>query len=261
MFEITKKINNFILQTDELISRGIISVGDKNAIFDFDGTLIVGDIEESFYCYLLSIGYRLPFSWQEYNDLLEKHQFEKAYIEIKKSFAGLKITEIRMRMEELLNLSKDKIVFEQNGKKYSFQKPKANSIMKKVVQLLMKNGFNIYVISASQEIIVKYAANRWFAIPEINSAGMRNGIEFINDDNYLTEEIVGITTIKEGKVELLRNILKINEPLLTAGDSVSDIEMMNTTSIYGIKILVGKNSFREVILSQLKNKDNLIIID
>lgn len=222
----------------ELIINSNLGNVEKNAVFDFDGTLIKGDIEEAFLCYLLSKNYNLEYSWDEYNHLLELGEYKKAYIDMKQSFSKLSIPQLKIEINNFLNENIDLIKFKQNDKDYNYKYPIVNYSLYQIVKFLEENNFGIFVISASLEMLVQEAGFAWFGINKENIAGMR--LKPI-DDNTLSNEIIDIVTIGAGKVEALKQYFNIERPFLVAGDSISDLELLNSVQDNGIKIIVGKN--------------------
>jgi len=228
----------------QLIINSNLSDDEKTAVFDFDGTLIKGDIEEAFFCYLLAKEYHLEYSWEEYNHLLEIGEYKNAYLDMKKSFSNITISNLKIEINSFLSEELDFIIFEQNKKLYKYKYPSVNENLYQIVQFLKEKNFRTFVISASLELLVQEAAYAWFGIDKKNVAGMR-----LNKliDEYYTDETIDIITIGEGKVIALRQYFDIETPFLVAGDSISDLELLNKVTDNGIKIIVGNDE-------KLKNK-------
>jgi len=236
----------------ELINDSNLIDEEKTAVFDFDGTLIVGDIEEAFFCYLLSKNYNLEYSWEEYNHLLEIGEYKKAYLDMKKSFSKISIPQLKIEIDNFLHEKIELIEFKQNGIAFVYKFPKVNENLFQIVHFLMQNNFRIMVISASLELLVQEAAYNLFGIDKENVAGMR--LRPI-DDNTFSKEIIDIVTIGEGKVEALKSYFNIESPFVVAGDSISDLELLNSVTENGIKFIVGNN---QKLIDYIHDKNNCI---
>jgi len=238
----------------ELIINSNLSDDEKTAVFDFDGTLIKGDIEDAFFFYLLSKNYNLEYSWDEYNHLLEIGEYQKAYLDMKKSFSALSISNLKIEINNFLNEEIDFIIFEQNKNGFKYKYPKVNENLYQIVQFLKESNFKIYVISASLEMLVQEAGFAWFGINKENVAGMR--LKQI-DDNTFSNEIIDIITIGAGKVDALNIYFQLECPFLAAGDSISDLELLNSVQYNGIKIIVGNN---EILKDKFINDKTALFI-
>ncbi len=238
----------------EFIDNSNLIEVEKVAVFDFDGTLIIGDIEEAFFCYLLSENYSLDYSWDDYNSLLDRGEYQKAYLDLKKSFVKISIPLFNLEINNFLNEELDIIKFRQNGKSYIYKYPRINNKLIEIVKLLKEVNFRIFVISASHEMLVQEAAFSWFGINKKNVAGMR--LKQINDNTFLNE-ITDIVTIGKGKVEALKQYFNIETPFIVGGDSISDLDLLNKVPDFGLKIIVGNNSN---LLDNITNSENIIQI-
>lgn len=255
------KINNIIQQINsinDLEKSGIINSHEKIAVFDFDETLIEGDIEEAVFCALLSFGKKLNFSWKYYNNLLNSNKFEFAYSEFKKAFDGLSIQEIENCVISIIESNEDTIIFEQDNENFEFPMPKVNDIMKSAITILNDNGYKVYVISASTEIIVSKAAEVLFGIPSANVRGMRIKTDIFGNKEFLTSEIIGIRTSYEGKADVLFELTGSNEILIAAGDSLSDLNLLQKVRGTGFIILRNKKHLDQ-LLNHLSSR-NIVVI-
>lgn len=237
----------------ELIINSNLRDDEKTAVFDFDGTLIKGDIEEAFFCYLLSKNYNLEYSWDEYNHLLELGEYKKAYLDMKQSFSRISIPQLKIEINNFLNENIDFIKFKQNDKDYNYKYPIVNDTLYQIVKFLEENNFRIFVISASLEMLVQEAGFARFGINKESVAGMR--LKPI-DDKTFSKEITDIVTIGAGKVDALKTYFNIERPFLVAGDSISDLELLNSVQDNGIKIIVGKN---QKLLEKMEKGKILIV--
>lgn len=218
---------------------------DKIAVFDLDNTLLEGDIGDAVFAQLkinekkqpLTIDNQLiPFTWAEYQELMRTKGKKEAYQRVVISQAGIplkrfvEITRQVMALETpFLELGDVKVPL-----------PSPNSLMKTLLVFLKRLGYKIYVISASNHYSVQYVAEEFFGIPAENVFGMKP-ILWEDRENVLIlgNKIDGPITVGEGKAEAYRQFIGTVPPLLTAGDSTTDFQVLNLVDPHGLCIWVG----------------------
>jgi phosphoserine phosphatase len=89
-----------------------------------------------------------------------------------------------------------------------------------LISLLTKNGFEIWIVTAGPEYVVKGAAEHFSITPD-QVLGMRTKIV----DNKLTVEIDPPPTYRQGKVDAIKKHIG-RVPVLALGDSWTDAEML-----------------------------------
>lgn len=246
-------------QLNKLFDSGQLAQRDKIAVFDFDETMIEGDIEEATYCYLASHNIEINYSWANYQSLLKKHEFETAYSSFKKAFAGISVKKLHLAVDEVCKLNMEYIDFYQDNISYQFPVPRPNQIMQEFISFLQENNFHIIIISASTEIIVRRAGKIWFNLEASQIVAMKQKIIRDNGELLLTGIIEGIETSYSGKVRALKEYLGIDEPIIAAGDSMSDLALLNKVRNGGIQILRNKK-YLNILLEKINDKGNIIII-
>lgn len=245
-------------------------IEDRIAVFDFDNTLIHGDIGEAIFAKLLKENRIDSFTWTDYINLISSGKVTDAYKKIISSYQGMKKEDVLYYSEELISLFENDIdyfSFVENGKFYSVPKPAINKIFADIILKLQSLEFQIYIISASSEISVKYLGNRFFDIPEENIFGMKNKIS--DDGTTLSSEILEPAPCFDGKKELYTDLISEKRPLITAGDSENDFAFMSLTHNEGFKIFTKKiedenNDFQRKLghlKQRLNGNDNLISIE
>jgi phosphoserine phosphatase len=180
----------------------------------------------------------IPFTWREYQEILKTKGKVEAYSKVIKCMAGLPLDtllETSMRVMQ----SKRKYL-ELEGERIPVPSPYPP--MQNLLVRLKVLGYNIYIISATNQYTVRYVAKEYFGIPESNVFGMVPTV--INDPQYgkiIADKIEGPVTVEEGKVEVYKKNIGSILPIISGGDSATDIMMLNLTDSNGLIIWVGKD--------------------
>ena len=204
----------------------------KIALFDLDNTLIIGDIGEAVFAHLLADGAPLKCTWEEYQSFL-RCDVSAAYRLVVESMAGLTIREVE---EATMKLLKKPASFIRAGNAH-VPVPKPHPGMKKLVSLLRILRYNIYVISASNQISARMTAEEFFGI----SPACSFGIETKTVSGFLSATLVKPFPIAAGKADVYHKYISTLPPLLTATDSLIDAPMLGLTDPIGLSLWVGKN--------------------
>jgi phosphoserine phosphatase len=235
---------------------------DKIAVFDLDNTLLEGDIGEAVFSQLkinekkepLTIDNKsIPFTWEDYQELLRTKGKREAYKQVVISLAGIPLDRFVESTRQVMAL---KIPFLELGD-VKVPVPSPNSLMKALLIYLKNLAYKIYVISASNHYSVKYVAEEFFGIPGANVFGMKPSL-FEDRDNglILGSEIDGPITVGEGKAEAYRQLIGTIPPLIAAGDSTTDFQMLNLIDPQGLCIWVGADDKQyESIKQKLDHPD------
>jgi len=186
------------------------------AVFDFDNTCITNDIEEATLDYMATNNLfkdkkLLGSAFKKYYKLLDSGKVKEAYEFCAKILSGFSVDEVAPLVEKVLKFKKDL------------------KLRKQVIELinfLKNNGVDVWVVSASAEVLVKIAL-KYFGI-EANVIGVRNIIV----DGKITSELEKPLSVFEGKVECIKKFIdKEACPLLGVGDSINDLAMLEYCNI------------------------------
>ena len=222
----------------------------KIALFDLDNTLLVGDCGDALFAQLkideqennkpLTIDNRMiPFSWWEYQEVLKTQGKVAAYSQVIQCMAGLPLETLLETSRRVMNSPLEYLEIE--GVKIPVPYPHPR--MQALLVYLKSLGYEIYIISATNQYTVRYVAKEYFGVPETNTFGMVPSVQ--NDPQYgkiIGDEIEGPVTVVEGKVEVYKNNIGSVPPLISGGDSTTDIMMLNLTDPNGLIIWVGEDS-------------------
>lgn len=221
----------------------------KIALFDLDNTLLVGDCGEAVFAQLkideqdknkpLTIHKKMiPFTWAGYRETLKTKGKVAAYSKIITCMSGLPLETLLGTSQRVMQ--SDRKYLELEGVKIPVPYPYPP--MQALLVRLRSLGYEIYIISASNQYTVRYVAKEYFGIPGSNVFGMLPKV--VNDPQYgeiIGDDIDGPATVVEGKVEAYKKNIGSIPPIISGGDSTTDIMMLNLTDPNGLIIWVGED--------------------
>ncbi len=247
-----KQIPNALLQRIEQVenwfnTRSKQEFDRKIALFDLDNTLLVGDCGEALFAQLkideqvknkpLTVQEKMiPFTWTGYQETLKTKGKVEAYSKIITCMAGLPLETLLETNQRVMQ--SDRKYLELEGVKIPVPYPYPP--MQTLLVRLRTLGYEIYIISASNQYTVRYVAKEYFDIPAANVFGMLPTV--VNDPQYgeiIGADIDGPATVVEGKVEVYKKNIGSIPPIISGGDSTTDIMMLNLTDPNGLIIWVG----------------------
>lgn len=234
-------------------------VKDGYAVFDFDNTLIGFDVNEAVLGQLLLdqkiSREKLPQHLQlikfidteineclisYYERLCEKDP-QTAYTWIIKIFSTLTVKDIEQATIYCFNWKQPYKYYSVAKKKYSYiYKPQPYPAMQELIKYCHQNKVQTFIVSASNIWSVRWAANKYFSIPEKNviaiSPYIKNkdkvisSLDITNDkslDYQITDKLSFPATTFNGKTKAITKFISKNKkPLLVCGDSSNDYAMM-----------------------------------
>lgn len=103
--------------------------------------------------------------------------------------------------------------------------------MRILLSNLQEYGFEIWIISASPEVLYQGFVSKALGIPKDRILGVRSVIR----NDTITDQIVHPVPQDEGKDDVIKTFIK-EKPLFAAGNSRGDMEMMNTS--VGLKLII-----------------------
>lgn len=221
-----------ILALEERVARASPSPLERVAVFDLDGTLLLGDIGDAVFAYLSLQGQALALSWKEYQHLLRTHR-SKAYRSVVEAMAGLKIESVVRATAAVMELREDYLVMGADRVK----RPRPRPLLSQFVSLLHQYHYQVFVISASNHISVQQVALEWFNIPSSRAFGIQARIS----EGRLTSELVSPVPVGPGKAEVFKLVSGSALPLITGTDSALDIPLLRLTHPGGFSLWVGEN--------------------
>lgn len=225
---------------------------DKIAVFDLDNTLLEGDVGEAVFFQLkidektapLTVDRKpIPFTWEDYQGLLAEDDKMAAYTRTVTAMAGIPTETVTDTTRRIVQ-SNDRFLESGN---FRVPVPSPNPVMQALVDYLKSLAYEIYIISASNHFSVRYVARVHFGIRESRVFGMKSRVTDIKDPvsgkkiTVLENQLIEPVTVGEGKADTYRNFAGSVPPLITAGDSNTDIQVFNLTDSAGLIIWVGKD--------------------
>lgn len=252
-------INDFLIQKLDKLEKVSSDFSiPKNAFFDLDNTLLVGDIGELIILAMLKEKLNLEMNWSEYQNMLLIHGEPYSYKEILRAKKGNTVEQLK---ELTKNILKDNDPYQFIEADFSIlkDKPKPNKKLKQLINELIDRNYNLYVITAGSHFVAESVIELWF--PEISNSnvfGVKNRIE----NGLLTNELEIPYPINEGKGEIVKQILNGNKALITVGDSPNDLFMFKETHDYGLKLIVDHKANKTFkVLKNIENLNNIHFIN
>ncbi|MCK4762676.1 MAG: haloacid dehalogenase-like hydrolase [Candidatus Aminicenantes bacterium] len=233
--------------------------GKKIAVFDLDNTLLIGDIGDAVFAQLLLDKAPIAFSWQEYQGLLDRKKKREAYEKVITTMAGLPLDTLIETTEKVMHCGLDSLKLPET----EVPVPVPHPVMQALLKLLKAANYEIYVISATNRYSVRFVAREFFDLPESHVFGIKPVVKEIEDEKkgkviVLGSELEPPVTVAEGKTEIYKKYAGTTPPLLTAGDSETDIPMLNLAAARGLIIWVGTDTARyEAIKPKIEHPENL----
>jgi hypothetical protein len=226
---------------------------ERIAAFDLDNTLLIGDIGEAVFAQLkkdeektfLTIQKKpISLSWSRYCALIGKNRRKRAYARLVTSMAGLPLRILMETTRKIIQSPSQGIPI--NGDRVPI--PAVNPTMFTLIQYLKKNSFRIFIISASNHFSVRMIGREIFDLPESSAFGIEPSLEWAvtgpdrQKEPVLTARLIKPIPFGRGKAHLYQKCMANTPPLLTAGDSPSDLFLLNLTHPDGLIIWMGANS-------------------
>lgn len=233
---------------------------DKIAVFDLDNTLLIGDIGDAVFAQLLLDDAPISFSWREYQDLISAKKKREAYERVVTTMAGIPVDTLIDTTRRVMSAGAPSL--ELPGAEIPVPVP--HPVMQELLICLKSLEYHIYVISATNQYSVRFVAGKYFDLPESHVFGIKQTVQEKQDPEkgdymILGDTLVPPVTVSGGKAELYREHISSTPPLITAGDSETDIPMLNLAGSPGLIIWVGRDEKRyESIKRKIEYPDNLI---
>lgn len=181
------------------------------AAFDADGTLWDIDLGESFFHHQIDNKLvELPRNpWEHYEDLKAADPV-KAYLWLAQICQNKELKTIHEWAKDALKAVSPVPVF---------------SEQKKLIELFLSKGVQVYVITASV---------KWAVEPGAALLGLRYedvlGVETIQVNGVITDQQKGIVTYKQGKVDALLARTGGKKPFFASGNTMGDFQLLQAAT-------------------------------
>lgn len=139
---------------------------------------------------------------------------------------------VQNRVRFLSGLSADDIQKIGNDMFHEKYQNKMYPEMKALIRNLENYGFEVWILSASPELLYQRFCAEQLGLPEDRILGVKSRV---GENNIVTDELVYPVSQDEGKADVVRTFIKA-DPLFVGGNSRGDLEMMNTS--VGLKIMI-----------------------
>jgi hypothetical protein len=239
------------MDIESLLACHKIRVSQRIAVFDLDDTLIDGDIGDAVFARLkldetdrlLTLQQEpLALDWGEYRTLIKTGKKQEAYRRVVTCMAGMPLSTLVECTRSLIRTSPGHIKIEGETLPIPAVKPE----MAELLKLLRKLKYRIMVISASNHFSVRIAAGELLKLPRSRAFGIRPKISFLRPDRADRRMAVLTGTLHEpvpwacGKADLYTRLTGGIPPLISGGDSESDLFLLNLTHPLGLAIWAGR---------------------
>lgn len=179
------------------------------AAFDADGTLWDIDLGENFFQYQIDHKQAtLPTDpWNHYFEMKKVNDDPRnAYLWLAQINAGKKLSEIQTWAQKAFDDIQPKPIF---------------SEQKRLIEFLLKNSVQVYIVTASI---------KWAVEPGARALGLTSenviGVETEVVDGLITNKPVYPITYRQGKVEALLKKTSQTKPFLCSGNTIGDYELL-----------------------------------
>lgn len=199
----------------------------KVAVFDCDGTLF-GQVP-----YYLADEALYDFAQKNYAGKTDKKSKEKMKI-VDQLLHGnnVGVDFVQNRVKFLSGLTSEEIQEIGNDMFHEKYQNKMYPEMKQLLANLKDYDFEIWIVSASPELLYQRFCAEQLGIPEDRILGVKS---LVTADGIVTDQLVYPVSQDNGKAEVVNTFIKA-KPLFTGGNSRGDMEMMNTS--VGLKMIV-----------------------
>lgn len=257
MIDFQNKILTQLDYLDNLHNKNNSNI-QKIASFDLDKTLIDGDFADTVYTYMISKGYKFKMDYQTFLKEITINPRD-LFLDFPTFFNDMKRNEVIKHIKEVIKL--DDFTFEENDTTFEAKVPKPKEEFLWLIEELKIRDYTISVISASPEDIVKEVSKTYYNLEGEEVYGIKSKFKITNNHEVYTDEIHLPTSVIEGKA-IVYNSLFEHKPLITAGDSINDLYLLNLTQNEGITILCNKTHDKiEYIKSHLKTNTQIVTIN
>ena len=221
------------------------------AVFDFDNSCIVNDIQEATLAHLCKNSLlknahlaQAPFADKEaynrevflaYHKLLEEGKIKEAYIYAVRAMGGFAREEISKLVSDVIRSEGE---LSETQKLFGIDVAKGLSVrpeVKMLMESLISAGCSVYVATASSEEVVRSALKIW-NFPEVVCLGVRN----TENGGVFADTIEEPAPIVEGKVDCIKKFISTDKkPVLAVGDSMNDLPMLEYAEV---KVVVDRGN-------------------
>lgn len=229
---------------------------DKIAVFDLDGTLLVGDIGDAVFAQLISEEKLPPESWTEYQELLSSDYSAGCQFAVR-VMANLTTGQVIQATRQVIGSDEPWVTVP--GTSVKAPVPTPDLRMQSLIGRLKEEGYDIYVVTATNVWTARQAVSAFFGLPEEHVLGMRAKTLTNRGGGEITSELQEPITVGEGKVLALKERIGNGHPLIAAGNSASDYALLRFVRAGGLVIWVGEDDAR--VRDLVGDTRQLIVLD
>lgn len=183
------------------------------AAFDADGTLWDIDLGENFFQYQIdNKQINLPQDpWNHYFEMKKVNDDPRnAYVWLAQINAGQKLADVQTWAQKAFDEIQPKPIF---------------SEQKKLIELLLENSVQVYIVTASI---------KWAVEPGAKALGLTSenviGVETEVLNGVISDKPINPITYRQGKVDALLKKTSQIKPFLCSGNTIGDYELLKSAS-------------------------------
>lgn len=230
-----KPIKGFQDSTNEKLEAFLESTVPMNtrkvAVFDCDGTLF-GQAP-----YYLADEALYDFAKKNYEGKTDSLSVAKmAIVDQLLHGDNVGVDFVQNRVRFLSGLTADEIQAIGNNMFHEKYQNKMYPEMKSLIKNLEDYGFEVWILSASPELLYQRFCAEQLGLPADRILGVKSRV---GEGNIVSDELVFPVSQDEGKADVVRTFIKA-DPLFVGGNSRGDLEMMETS--VGLKIMINPDN-------------------
>lgn len=232
--EINKQLESFLLSTVPMKNR-------KVAVFDCDGTLLG---QAPFYLADEALFDFARLNYEGKSD--EKSKQKMVIVDSLLHGDNVGVGYVKQRIAFFSGMTTEEFLTIGNNMFRTKYQHKFYPEMKQVIANLNEFDFEVWIISASPELLYQRFCAEQLGIPEDRILGVRS---LVTEGGMVTDQLVFPVPQELGKAEVINTFIK-TRPLFAAGNSRGDMEMMNMS--VGMKMIVNPDDVK--VEKEMNNK-------
>lgn len=252
-----ENFKNLVLNELDRIDNTIETDG-KIAVFDLDNTLIDGDISDTIFTYMMSKGFKFQINYQDFLGQIHTNT-RNLFRNFPTYFEGIKRKDVIRSLEELLEIND--FIFTESDLTFDVKTPKAKPEFVWLINELSSRNYLVSIVSASPDDVVKAIASAYFNLEHKYLFGIKSEFSTIGNTQFYTNRLIEPVPVFEGKETVFTHHFE-KMPIISAGDSVNDLHLLNLTSSNGLIIICNEHQHKiDYLKSNVKAATRILTLN